>query len=102
VLFKLRQLAEASASRSRAVPGLAPLDAKLRRSGARAAGLPFDRTGARDAVGLGLWIASICPRNELLPGGELAARTNVYSSYLPADGASARRDRKRTGRPAAR
>ena len=92
VLFKLRQLAEAFREPvSRASLGLAPLDAKLEALGALVLpAFPFDRTGTRDAVGLGLWVAIDLPEgvNFYQAVSWLRADPSIYAeSYLPADGA---------------
>lgn len=92
VLFKLRELPEPfrePVARDRL--GLPSLDAKLRALSALALpAFPFDRTGARDAVGLGLWIAIDLPEqtNFYQAVSWLRGDANIYpESYLPADGA---------------
>ncbi len=92
VLFKLRSLPEPWGEPvARAALGLAPLDAKLRALSALVLpAFPFDRTGARDAVGLGLWIAIDLPEgvNFYQAVSWLRSDPSVFAeSYLPADGA---------------
>lgn len=92
VLFKLRELPEPFREPvARTEVGLPSLDAKLRALSALVLpAFPFDRTGARDAVGLGLWIAIDLPEqtNFYQAVSWLRGDANVYpESYLPADGA---------------
>jgi hypothetical protein len=92
VLFKLRQLGEAFREPvARDSLGFATLDAKLEALGALVLpAFPFDRTGARDAVGLGLWVAIDLPEgvNFYQAVSWLRADPNVHAeSYLTADGA---------------
>ncbi len=92
VLFKLRQLPESFTEPvARKSLGLPSLDAKLRALSALVLpAFPFDRTGARDAVGLGLWIAIDLPEdvNFYQAVGWLRADPSIFAeSYLPADGA---------------
>ncbi|MFI5314774.1 MAG: S8 family serine peptidase [Myxococcota bacterium] len=63
VLFKLRELPDAFKDGvARKSLGLDSLDAKLKMLGADVMpAFPFDRTGTRDAVGLGLWVVIELP-----------------------------------------
>ncbi|MGH2901569.1 MAG: S8 family serine peptidase, partial [Solirubrobacteraceae bacterium] len=92
VLFKLRELPTPFVdSVARAKLGLTPLDAKLAALSALVLpAFPFDRSGARDAVGLGLWIAIDLPEgvNFYQAVSWLRADPAIYpESYLPEDGA---------------
>ncbi len=92
VLFKLRQLAEAFREPvARESLGLSSLDEKLEALGALVLpAFPFDRTGTRDAVGLGLWVAIDLPEgvNFYQAVSWLRIDPSIYSeSYLAADAA---------------
>lgn len=92
VLFKLRELSEPfTDGAARKSLDLDSLDAKLETLGAVVLpAFPFDRRGARDAVGLGLWIVIDLPPgvNFYQAVSWLRGDPNVYSeSYLPDDGA---------------
>ena len=91
VLFKLRSLPEPWREPvARETLGLSELDAKLRAIEALVLpAFPFDRTGTRDAVGLGLWVAIDLPEgvNFYQAVSWLRTDPSIYSeSYLPADG----------------
>jgi hypothetical protein len=95
VLFKLRALPEPFAEPvSRETLGLDPLDAKLEALNALVLpAFPFDRTGARDAVGLGLWVAIDLPEgvNFYQAVSWLRSDPAIHAeSYLPADSAHLR------------
>ncbi len=92
VLFKLRRLPEPFREPvSRDALGLAPLDETLEALGALVLpAFPFDRTGTRDAVGLGLWVAIDLPEgvNFYQAVSWLRTDPSIHAeSYLPADGA---------------
>ena len=92
VLFKLRELPKPfKAGEARAKLGLSSLDAKLDALSAQVVpAFPFDRSGARDAVGLGLWVAIDLPEgvNFYQAVSWLRADPSVHpESYLPDDGA---------------
>ena len=92
VLFKLRSLPEPWGEPvARAKLGLSPLDAKLDALSALVLpAFPFDRTGARDAVGLGLWVAIDLPEGVNFYQAVSWLRSDpsiLPESYLPADGA---------------
>ena len=92
VLFKLRELPrgfkDAVARKSLDIDSL---DAKLAALGAEVLpAFPFDRTGARDAVGLGLWVVIDLPAgvNFYQAVSWLRADPAIFpESYLPEDGA---------------
>jgi hypothetical protein len=91
VLFKLRELPEPwTDAKAKSSLGLRSLDATLERLGAQAVpAFPFDRTGARDAVGLGLWVAIDIPNgvNFYQAVSWLRGDPAIYpESYLPEDG----------------
>ncbi|HTO68651.1 MAG TPA: S8 family serine peptidase [Myxococcota bacterium] len=92
VLFKLRQLGKPfTDGAARKSLGSDTLDPKLAALGAVAVpAFPFDRTGTRDAVGLGLWIAIDLPEgvNFYQAVSWLRGDPDVFAeSYLPEDGA---------------
>ncbi len=103
VLFKLRALPRAfTEPLGRDALGLDPLDAKLEALDALVLpAFPFDRTGARDAVGLGLWVAIDLPEgvNFYQAVSWLRSDPAIHAeSYLPADAAHLRVE-PRTGWP---
>lgn len=92
VLFKLRELPEPWGEPvARDSLGLPPLDAKLRSFSAQVLpAFPFDRSGVRDAVGLGLWVAIDIPEgvNFYQAVSALRGDPSIHAeSYLPDDGA---------------
>jgi hypothetical protein len=91
VLFKLRELPDPwTDAKARDSLGLRSLDATLERLGAVVVpAFPFDRTGVRDAVGLGLWVAIDIPPgvNFYQAVSWLRSDPSIYpESYLPEDG----------------
>jgi len=91
VLFKLRELPTPFKEPvARAKVGLPSLDAKLDALSALVLpAFPFDRSGARDAVGLGLWVAIDLPDgvNFYQAVSWLRADPSIFpESYLPDDG----------------
>ncbi|HXZ86882.1 MAG TPA: S8 family serine peptidase, partial [Myxococcota bacterium] len=92
VLFKLRELRKPfSDGSARKSLGLDSLDGKLAALGAEVMpAFPFDRTGTRDAVGLGLWVVIDLPAgvNFYQAVSWLRSDPEVFAeSYLPEDGA---------------
>jgi subtilase family protein len=90
VLFKLRELDEPfQDGRARKSVGSRTLDAKLSVLGAQVMpAFPFDRTGTRDAVGLGLWVVIDLPAgvNFYQAVSWLRTDPDVFAeSYLPED-----------------
>ena len=91
-LFKLRELHEKwkTPVAVKSV-GLDTLDPKLEELGALVLpAFPFDRTGTRDAVGLGLWVAIVIPEgvNYYQAVSWIRGDPDVYAeSYLPEDAA---------------
>ncbi|HTO53938.1 MAG TPA: S8 family serine peptidase [Myxococcota bacterium] len=91
VLFKLRELDDAfSDGKARKSVGSKSLDQKLAALGAQVMpAFPFDRTGTRDAVGLGLWVVIDLPAgvNYYQAVSWLRTDPDVFAeSYLPEDG----------------
>ncbi len=91
-LFKLRELPEPWGEPvARESLGLPSLDAVLRAFSAQVLpAFPFDRSGTRDAVGLGLWVAIDIPEgvNFYQAVSAFRADPSVFAeSYLPDDGA---------------
>jgi hypothetical protein len=89
-LFKLRELPDAfTDANARKSVGLDSLDAKLETLGALVMpAFPFDRRGARDAVGLGLWVVVDLPSgvNFYQAVSWLRGDPAIYpESYLPED-----------------
>jgi hypothetical protein len=92
VLFKLRELDKPfTDGTARKSLGLRSLDAKLATLGAEVMpAFPFDRTGTRDAVGLGLWVVIDLPPgvNFYQAVSWLRSDPEIFAeSYLPEDGA---------------
>ena len=92
VLFKLRELDQPwKDGTARKSLGLRSLDQKLATLGAQVMpAFPFDQTGTRDAVGLGLWVVIDLPSGVNFYQAVSWIRTDasIYSeSYLPEDGA---------------
>jgi hypothetical protein len=90
VLFKLRELSKPFTSTvARKSLGLDSLDAKLKLLGAVVMpAFPFDRRGARDAAGLGLWVVVDLPEgvNFYQAVSWLRSDPDIYpESYLPED-----------------
>jgi subtilase family protein len=92
VLFKLRELDEPfKDGTARKSLGLRSLDAKLAALGAQVMpAFPFDQTGTRDAVGIGLWVVIDLPAGVNFYQAVSWIRTDpaIYAeSYLPEDAA---------------